>query len=143
MIEVLYICTSIKTKEKTMQFELLNIIFYIVYLLTTILIFKYVKSKVKTLTWKMYILSAVVCTGISYQQFFTLTEKGDAESTQAVMLMQSGAIKNSKIVRNYLEDNKEVVIMTKAEKTKILLAEQQKISKALAEEIEKSNKENK
>ena len=126
-----------------MQFELLNIIFYIVYLLTTILIFKYVKSKVKTLTWKMYILSAVVCTGISYQQFFTLTEKGDAESTQAVMLMQSGAIKNSKIVRNYLEDNKEVVIMTKAEKTKILLAEQQKISKALAEEIEKSNKENK
>jgi len=126
-----------------MQFEILNTIQYFVLLVLTGIGYGYAKKYYPILSWKPYFVLVLVVTLLSYQQFFTLTEKTDTEATQATMLMQAGSIKNSKTVRNYLEDTKEVVTISAAEKTKALLLEQQKLSKALAKEIEKQNKENK
>ena len=126
-----------------MQFEILNTIQYLVLLLLATGVYWYTKRRVQQMLWKHYLLIVFAVTGLSYNQFFTLTEKADNIATQSVMLKQSGSIKNSKVLNEYTENKEKVDSLIVVKTTQEILDEQQKLSKALALEIENKHKENK
>ena len=119
-----------------MQFEILNTIQYLVFIVVSLIVYHYTKKKFTQLQWKWYAIGLLVFTGITYKQFYTLTEIEDVKSTSRIMLQQKDNF-NTKDINSYLE-NTEVVdtFQQSNEEYEQLLLEQQTKSKQLANEID-------
>ena len=128
-----------------MQVEILNTINFLLFVLIAGGIYYYAKRKgIIKKPWKLYWFLMFASALISYQQFFTLTEKADVKNTQVMMLKQSDSMSDSKIVDEYLKNTEQEQKANKKKPNKTLLSEQQAISEALAQKIEQSyEKENK
>lgn len=120
-----------------MQFEILNTIKFVVYVLVMAIIYWQLKKReiVKS-GWLPFWLIMAALTAMTYTQFFTLTEKEDNRVTRHVMLQQGAVVRNQSDVTDYVQSvTTETVQPTKSETQALLLLEQEK-SKLLAYEIE-------
>lgn len=119
-----------------MEFEILNTIQYLVFLVISLVVYHYTKKKFTQLQWKWCAIGLLVLTGITHKQFYTLTEVADVKTTSRIMLQQKDNF-NTKDINSYLE-NTEVVdtFQQSNEEYEQLLLEQQAKSKQLANEID-------
>jgi len=117
-----------------MEFEILNIIKFTVFTLISTMI--YYKLKIHNLiktSWKVFIILVFTLALFTYKQFFTLTEKGDNIQLQKNLINTSTS---SKVLDEYLENNKPLEDKVTQEDTSKLLQQQQAKSKELANTIE-------
>tara|TARA_R110000851_G_scaffold246982_1_gene399498 strand:- start:71 stop:445 length:375 start_codon:yes stop_codon:yes gene_type:complete len=124
-----------------MQFEILNTIKFVVYVLVMAAVYWKLKSVgvVKT-SWKTFSIIVIIATLFTYQQFFTLTEFEDIKSSQQIMEKQSSQIRNGNSINQYLKENKKVIVDKVAEREAELLNQKQK-SKKLADELNTAQKD--
>jgi thiol:disulfide interchange protein len=125
-----------------MQFEILNTIKYLVYVIVMGVIYWKLKNiKVVKTSWKAFFVVMLVITLITYNQFFTLTESADIKATQRIMSEQSSQISNGRLLNQYLKDNTPVLVDSEAEREAELVKQKQK-SKEIADKIDAIKKEN-
>lgn len=122
-----------------MEFEILNTIRFLVFMLLFGGIFWYIKRKVKSkqsivLRWKYYFISVVVLTLLTHTQFYTLTEKEDVKDTVNIMLQQKDNF-NSREFSKYLDNTQPDKLVDRSNLEEELLLEQEK-SKQLANQID-------
>lgn len=119
-----------------MQFEILNTIQYLVFIVLSLIMYHYTKKKFTQLQWKWYAIGLLVLTGITHKQFYTLTEVADVKTTSSIMLQQKDNF-NTKDINSYLKNTKVVDTFQQSnEEYEQLLLEQQTKSKQLANEID-------
>jgi thiol:disulfide interchange protein len=124
-----------------MQFEILNTVKFLVYVVIMAVIYwKMKRYKVVKTSWNVFLLLTFMATLLSYKQFFTLTEHEDIKASQRMMSKQSHQISNGRTVSLYLKNNKPVVVDSKAEREAELEYQNLK-SKTLAESIDAAHKD--
>ncbi len=118
-----------------MQFEILNTIYYLVYVILFCIGYYYIKKKYP-IKWKWCFLTILLVTGVTHKQFYTLTEKADVVKTSSMMLQQKNNF-NTKEVTNYLDKTKtEDNFKQSKSEYELQLLEEQRKSKQLAESID-------
>jgi len=117
-----------------MQFEILNTIKFIVYILVLAIVYYQLKKReVIKYSWSYFLIGTLIVSGLSYKQFFTLTEKSDIIQTQRNLLSRPS---KNHTLDTYLSNNKPKEEITTKDSTRKLLEEQQAKSKELAIQIE-------
>ncbi len=123
-----------------MEFEILNTIKFGVGVLVAAGIFYKIKDlKWINTSWKLFLLEVVIIAGVSYQQFFTLTEKQDKIKTQHSMLRQGSV---NKTLNNYLTEVPVVSTIPTQQQNEQLLKLQQEKSRKLVTQIETTQENN-
>lgn len=122
-----------------MEFEILNTVRFLVFMVLVGAVFWYIKRKVKKkvgvfLQWKYYFLVVMGLTLLTNTQFYTLTEKEAVKGTVNIMLQQKDNF-NSREVHTYLENTQPERLLDRSNLEKELLLEQEK-SKQLANQID-------
>lgn len=118
-----------------MQLEILNIIQFLIFMAVVAIIYGYFIKQF--LSWKFFWIMITLAAGVTHTQFYTLTEKADVIQTQNIMLQQTP---NSRVLDDYLDNNKPVSAQPTKEETALELEKQQLKSKTLATQIELKDK---
>lgn len=122
-----------------MQFEILNTIYWLVGFTFLAITYEVISKKFnKTFKRKYLYIGFVIATLITHQQFYTLTEKVDAQNTQEMFKRQSKTLQYNKTLDNYLENTENVLAEEVSSKPSLqeLIKQEQLKSKELAEQIE-------
>ena len=105
-------------------FEILNIIKFTILIILFSMCFGLFNKKFPRifkkpmLMWMVFILSFFI---ISFNSFFTLTERNNIIKTQNIMSKQSGQIRNDNILNDYLNKTKPIKVNKTKEREKELL----------------------